>query len=61
MKIGSKKIDNNLLLDKAKKCNLKNWVYGISFLIGFIFALLTLLVSTFHLLLGYSINFNSTG
>ncbi len=55
MKIGSKKIDNALLLQKLKTINKKEWIIFGMLGIGFLVSLLTLIISLFYVLIGNSI------
>ena len=61
MQIGCKKINNSLLYEKAKQSSLKSWAYGFGYFLGFVVALLMILISTLNLLLGNPLVFESMG
>jgi hypothetical protein len=52
MKIGSKKIDNTLLYEKMKKTSKKDWLLLVASVIGVVFAVITMLISVFNLIMG---------
>jgi hypothetical protein len=59
MKIGSKKIDNQLLFEKLKKGTRKEWLIFSGSFIGFVAAMITVIVAVFSILLGQTLIFTS--
>ena len=59
MKIGAKKIDNTLLFEKLKKGTRKEWLIFSGSFVGFIAAVITVIVAIFSILLGQTLIFNS--
>ena len=59
MKIGSKKIDNQLLFEKLKKGTRKEWLIFSGSFVGFVAAMITVIVAVFSILLGQTLIFTS--
>ena len=56
LKIGAKKIDHNLLLEKAKAANKKDWIILFGSLLGYIVAFFTLIITILHIVIGKAIS-----